>query len=58
LGPLIAKKKKRHYCLWNNSPFIEYLIDSRRAQAEKVYQMEGSEIDSYMRDITDLCENS
>ena len=58
LGPLIAKEEKVKGIIAYGTigkPFIEYLIDSRRAQAEKVYQMEGSEIDSYMRDITDLC---
>lgn len=57
-GPLIAKEEKVKGIIAYGTigkPFIEYLIDSRRAQAEKVYQMEGSEIDSYMRDIADLC---
>ncbi|MFN8346170.1 MAG: alpha/beta fold hydrolase [Spirosomataceae bacterium] len=58
LGPLIAKEEKVKGIVAYGTigkPFIEYLIDSRRAQAEKLYQMGGAETDAFMRSITDLC---
>jgi pimeloyl-ACP methyl ester carboxylesterase len=58
LGPLVAKQEKVKGIVAYGTigkPFIEYLIDSRRAQAEKLYQMGGAETDSFMRSITDLC---
>lgn len=58
LGPLVAKDEKVKGIIAYGTigkPFIEYLIDSRRAQSEKLYRMDWAEADSYIRQVTDLC---
>lgn len=58
LGPLAAKDETVKGIIVYGAigkPFLEYLIDSRRLQAETLNRLDMSRVDEYMKVVTEFC---